>query len=712
MQLASAFVCACLWEKWRNIFTGDENMATDNHQSSKILRFLGDPRNLWIGYTLAIGLIAFCLIVSHTASKQAIASAYQDGEFINDSGRQRMLSQRILYLAQNVVRAPEYADVIELEKTIDAFKRSHDVLAAHAKGDPMLAPLYFEIDDLASLDEMSQMFVDDARWVVTATGPDAMIAFERAEATGADSLLNALDRAVVGFEHRARQHADQMAMIQNVSLIAVALVLLLVALGIFLPAHRSVVWSFNQIERQKERMRATASKLLKKNTDLKAARHQSQYNAEHDLLTGLPNRRRLEIELHKRLANAEDDDGLAIMHIDLDRFKQINDSLGHAAGDYILRYVADVLRALARPTDLVARMGGDEFIILASKDTSREALSTLCERMIATLREPVPYADNICRFGASIGIDVGIAREIKNQTDAERLLTNADIALYRSKETGRGRFTFFSPRLGQKFDRVRQLSNHIIEGVENAEFVPYYQLQYDAKTHAIVGAEALVRWHHPDDGVLFPGDFLDIAESMNVMAKIDEHILERVLVDMARWRADGHVLEKASVNLGSNRLLDANLVSKFAELSIPNGTISCEIVETVNMQEDSEIVLKNIAGLKKLGFSIEIDDFGTGNASITSMQTVRPNCVKIAKELIMPLATDPRQRAVIEATIALARSFDCRVIAEGVETLEIANILTDLGCDVLQGYLFGRAVPASEISKILRKAAPRALAAG
>lgn len=682
-------------------------MASTRARPSSFLNFIADPRNLWIRYTAAILLIGLCLIVTHTTSTQTIATAQEDGEYVDDSGRQRMLSQRILYLAQGIIDQANSQNEGELKRAIDVFEAKHFELSTYASNDPELSQLYFDPSPLGTLDEMSRTFVENARLVLEATGVEAKQAFENAEATGSDSLLSALDHAALGFEKRSQQHRVQLALIHDISLSVAAFVLLLEVIAIFVPAHRCVVRSLNEIDDQKTQLQETADQLLKKNTALRAARQESQYNAEHDILTGLPNRRRLAQELEKRMAEAGEDDAIAVLHIDLDHFKQINDSLGHAAGDFILRYVADVLRNQVRTSDLVARIGGDEFVILAHKDTTRGALSTLCERIIEKLQQPVPYSDSLCRFGASIGVDIAMTQDITNHADADRLLMNADIALYGSKETGRGRFTFFSPRLGQKFDRVRQLSNQIIDGIDKGEFVPYYQLQYNADTHEVIGAEALVRWHHPDDGVLFPGDFLDIAESMNLMAKIDEHILDCVLGDLTKWRSKGHNLEKASVNLGSNRLLDANLVEKFETLNIPSGTISCEIVESVNLQEGSEIVLKNIKGLKKLGFSIEIDDFGTGNASIISMQTLRPDCVKIAKELIMPLATDMRQRAVIEATIALARSFDCKVIAEGVETLEIANILTELGCDVLQGYLFGRAMPASEISVILNKPAPQ-----
>jgi diguanylate cyclase (GGDEF)-like protein len=435
-----------------------------------------------------------------------------------------------------------------------------------------------------------------------------------------------------------------------------------------------------------------------RNVELEATRARIEHNALHDSLTGLPNRRFLDGLLDRDERGGDIPGIAALLHIDLDRFKQINDTLGHAAGDAMLIHASKVLKANIGPTDIVARIGGDEFVIICTLETSDSALAELAERIIVQMRQPVSYLNHECRFGVS----VGIASEHSPDHDPKRLLINADIALYRAKSRGRNRFEFFSEDLQSEVVSTKRIADEILSGLEQDEFTPYYQLQFNAHTHAVVGAEALARWLHPIDGVLAPDAFLRIAEELNVVSSIDKLILEKALKDRQGWAERGLVIPRISVNVSSRRLHDETLINNLSALDIPRGTVAFELVESIYLDESDEIVAWNIDQIKDLGIDIEIDDFGTGHTSIVSLLKLKPCRLKIDRQLVMPILASDAQRQLVRSIIEIGRSLGIEVVAEGVETLEHAHLLRDLGCDVLQGYAFGRPMSAAQVELFLR----------
>ena len=443
-----------------------------------------------------------------------------------------------------------------------------------------------------------------------------------------------------------------------------------------------------------ERLKRANTLTERRNAELEAAKERIEFNALHDSLTGLPNRRYLD-EILATYVERVDAKGkcAGLLHMDLDRFKQINDTLGHAAGDAMLMHAAQVLKSNLRAGDFVARVGGDEFLVVcpvdrSEDDASNEQLAALAGRIIEQMQQPVLYEGHECRFGVSIGIAI----DTDSVADPKRLLVNADIALYRAKSRGRNRYQFFNEALEAEIVTTKRIADDILSGIERNEFVAYYQPQFDATTLAIVGVEALARWRHPTEGLLAPAAFMKIAEELNVVATIDRMILEQTLKNFNEWQAAGLKVPKASVNVSARRLHDEELITSLRQLNIKPGTIAFELVESIFLDENDELVSWNVEQIKDLGIDIEIDDFGTGYASIVSLLKLKPRRLKIDRQLVLPVTRSPAQRQLVGSIIEIGKSLGIEVLAEGVETMEHARVLKSLGCHALQGYAFARAM--------------------
>ncbi|MCF6116993.1 MULTISPECIES: EAL domain-containing protein [Mesorhizobium] len=436
-----------------------------------------------------------------------------------------------------------------------------------------------------------------------------------------------------------------------------------------------------------------------KNAELESAKERIEHIALHDSLTGLPNRRYLDQVLEDYAANARRTGGYAaLLHIDLDRFKHINDTLGHAAGDAMLVHASTVLRSKVDGEGFVARIGGDEFIVLCVVHDDIEQLALLADRVISQMREPVYYQGHRCRFGVSVGIAVDNGKDV----EAKHLLVNADIALYRAKSRGRNRYEFFTEAMQSEIVETKRIADEILGGLERNEFIPFYQPQFDAKTLEIVGVEALARWRHPEKGILAPDVFLRIAEELNVVSIIDRNILEQSLLDLEGWTAANLHIPRVSVNVSARRLQDEELIKSLRELNIKKGTVAFELVESIFLDENDDFVTWNLEQIKDLGIDIEIDDFGTGYASIVSLLKLQPRRLKIDRQLVIPIVKSPQRRQVVSSIIEIGKSLGIEVVAEGVETMEHAQTLKSLGCDILQGYAFGHALDADGLKAFVR----------
>ncbi|MCZ4271697.1 EAL domain-containing protein [Maritalea porphyrae] len=435
-----------------------------------------------------------------------------------------------------------------------------------------------------------------------------------------------------------------------------------------------------------------------KNVELEGMQIRIKHLALHDPLTMLPNRRFLDQTIEEYVPNDRNENMVAMLAIDLDRFKQINDSLGHLAGDATLRHVAKVLSKSLDEQDFVARVGGDEFVIILERELDKAELAALAHSIIEKLKVPFIYEGQPCRFGAS----VGIAYARSGEADLNDLMTKSDIALYRAKELGRNCYEFFSNDQQERIVKAREVSEDILWGLELSQFVPYYQPQFDAHTGAVIGVEALARWDHPDKGVLTPYDFLKVAEDINVIDEIDHEILTSVLNDMKSWEEQGVSIAQASVNISSPRLRDENLVRRLQELEIEPGKITFELLESIFLDDCDTVVERNLAKIKAMGIEIDIDDFGTGHASIVGLLNLQPSRIKIDRQFVASIGSSDDQRRLTKSMIDMGKSLNIEVLAEGVETEEQAEILRSLGVDALQGYLYAKPMSAADLRSFMK----------
>jgi diguanylate cyclase (GGDEF)-like protein len=422
------------------------------------------------------------------------------------------------------------------------------------------------------------------------------------------------------------------------------------------------------------------------NAQLEEARLVMESAAMHDALTGLPNRRYLDKIVAEHEARPAGDSALTVMHIDLDRFKDINDTLGHAAGDRILRYAANTLADSIFVGDFLARIGGDEFVVISARENAGKDYVELAGRLIEAISRPLVHEGHECRVGSSIGIAT------RSSADAriEQVLVNADIALYEAKRRGRNRVECFSDALRHEVINTKRTADEILRGLEQNEFMAYFQPQFDAHTLEIVGLEALARWDHPTKGILPPAAFLSIAESLKVVSQIDAVILNQALLQQFRLTASGYPIPKISVNVSAQRLMDETLFERLENLSFRPGSLSFELLESISFDGDDRELSHQIERLKALGADVEIDDFGSGHASIVTLLKLHPRRLKIDRQLVIPLLESKAQQQLVASIIEIGRSRGIEIVAEGVETMAHVAVLRDLGCDVLQGYALAK----------------------
>jgi len=419
-----------------------------------------------------------------------------------------------------------------------------------------------------------------------------------------------------------------------------------------------------------------------------------EHAANHDYLTGLPNRRYCDLQLTAFSGDASVR-SLAVMHIDIDRFKEINDKMGHAAGDAMLKATASRLIGAIPPFGMVARTGGDEFVVLLADVPDPETLRALCANTLRLLREPVPFGSEMIQTTASIGAAWNASGTAGN------LLAESDLALYQAKKLGRNRVEFFTVALQAEMLGQRQLAEDLKRALPRGEIIPYYQVQIDAHTGRIFGLEALARWNHPVRGVLSPAAFLKIADESGLTAAVDAAILDRALADYKEWQAAGISPPRIAVNVSAGRLGDPNLLEALNLLTIPPDALAFELVETIFLDDCNDSFQQNVEAITKLGIEIEIDDFGSGHASLLGLVRLRPKRLKIDRQLITAITHSEEQRRLVASIVDIAKTLNVEVIAEGVESAEHAQLLTEIGCDALQGYALGYPSPAAEIFSLL-----------
>ena len=462
---------------------------------------------------------------------------------------------------------------------------------------------------------------------------------------------------------------------------------ILISLGIFLVIFMTALWVLT-LYKTKETLRISENKI--------------RQQANFDSLTGLYNRHKFyeilseEIELAK-----EHDENFALLFLDLDEFKEVNDTLGHGVGDALLRRVANRLRNRVRSRDVVARLGGDEFTIIISDIKNMNDLKSIARNICSAVSTEFMIQGHSINVSTSIGITC-----FPHDADTdEEILINADQAMYASKNSGRNRYTFFTDSMRDERIERSQILQDLRVAVDEDQLELYYQPIVDVKTGRVVKAEALIRWNHPEKGLVFPGTFIELAEESGMINEIGEWIFVSAVLKAAEWRekyeSDFQIsLNTSPIQYRENGINVEAWGNYLAENGVSGSAIIVEITEGLLM-ESSYGVKEKLLALRDNGIEVAIDDFGTGYSSLSYMKKFDIDYLKIDQSFISTLSPDSEDMALCEAIIVMAHKLGCKVVAEGIETMNQLQLLKDADCDAGQGYLFSKGLPADEFERLL-----------
>ncbi len=452
------------------------------------------------------------------------------------------------------------------------------------------------------------------------------------------------------------------------------------------------------------RLQSTAQRLTQSlqesNTRLQAANDELQKRAFADALTGLPNRLLFEDRLIHALLRLDRtnhlrvEDRLAVLFVDLDGFKPINDSFGHAAGDVILRGAADRLRQEARECDTVARVGGDEFLILLEDVTDVAACVAMANRVLASLSRPFEVSGKQVQIACSIGIVVH-----PDHGDRTKLVANADAAMYAAKRAGGSCYALFEPHMGSDASEQLELQNDLRQALERGELALHYQPKIDGARGQISGVEALLRWNHPKHGMVSPVVFIALAERFGLIGRLGNWVINEACRQTAEWAHSG-LRMRVAINLSVHQLRESGLADRIEQALLRHGLdasqLLCEITESVAM-EDIKATQRTFDGLARIGVFLSIDDFGTGYSSLNYLRQLPAQQLKIDRSFVNDLENSEDARAVVSAVVSLAHALGLRVVAEGVETAGQRDILLGMRCDELQGFFYARPMSADSL---------------
>ncbi|SPE34561.1 putative Diguanylate cyclase [Burkholderiales bacterium] len=445
-------------------------------------------------------------------------------------------------------------------------------------------------------------------------------------------------------------------------------------------------------------------------TERKLAENRIQYLAMHDSLTGLPNRVAFSELLHLAIQSAQRRKRrLAVLFIDVDRFKLINDTLGHDAGDELLKSMAHNLKDCLRSSDVVARLGGDEFVVLLPEVAEPAEVTTVARKILSETTKPISVSGKEYRVTASIGISVYPL----DSDDEQSLMKHADIAMYQAKDEGKNNFQFYSKDIKSHSSERLAMESHLRLALERSEFHIHYQAKNDLRTGTITGVEALLRWQSPELGAVTPSQFIPLAEETGLILPIGKWVLETACAQNMIWQRQGLPPVCMAVNLSPRQFADECLLGDIAcalrETGMPPELLELEITESMVIL-NPERAMRLLTAIKDMGVRLAIDDFGTGYSSLAQLKRFPIDTLKIDRSFIRDLPADMEDKAITEAIIAMGRKLNLIVVAEGVETQEQESLLRELACDQMQGYLFSRPIAADRFAELLRRNASPTLA--
>lgn len=438
-------------------------------------------------------------------------------------------------------------------------------------------------------------------------------------------------------------------------------------------------------------------------TARKEAESRLQFMAERDALTQLFNRS----AFHKKMEDAVSyasvlSSELVLFFIDLDRFKYINDTLGHAIGDELLQVIALRLRHCLKQTDTIARLGGDEFTVLIESPPPQKVLAEIAERVAFELSRPCV----VCGHELAVTCSIGISRYPQDARGASELMRTADMAMYRAKEIGKNTYQFFADELDQRRSETTRLEASLRTAIQREEFVLHYQPQYALQGETLLGLEALVRWEHPELGMVPPGSFIPLAEASGLIVPIGEWVLRQACRQLASWRASGYDVPRVAVNLSATQVTRGELLPLLREIIAETGIEPCrlelEITESMLMENQKDAITV-LTQAREMGIRIAVDDFGTGYSSLANLKDYPVDCLKIDRHFVEHVPDDEDSNAIIDAIVALARRMQLQIVAEGIENEKQASFLRHAGCEIGQGYFYGRPQAAANFRDVWEK---------
>ncbi|ADV13663.1 putative bifunctional diguanylate cyclase/phosphodiesterase [Mesorhizobium ciceri] len=643
------------------------------------------------GYWLALLIIAAMVIASFILLQQMMATQQHNHTLLDIVSTQKTLSQRIVFLASATgagSRDKQPALVSALKQATAEFETNYDLLLHQTGADPQ-SPAKLDPKSIESVLFAKPFHLDYFSVGLIANGDRLISAYESqfsgnggykggGERVNLDaSVANATLSGYAALGQRITADADdrseKLLALHRTLFYATIGVIILVALFIFRPMSNAI---------------------LRKTHELIDARNSMAFIAVHDGLTGLHNRTFLTDHFDTLIKGTHRRrERLAVVQLDLDRFKQINDTLGHAAGDYVLVVTAQRMRDSCRASDLCVRLGGDEFVMILGGAGGTEDINMLARRILAHINEPIVFQGTTILPGASAGIAV-YPIDADNAGD---LLVHADLALYSAKKLGGGNFSFFSEELRRELDYRKQLEYDIKVAIAERAFQVYFQPQVSLTNGTISGIEALVRWNHAERGMIPPGEFIPVAEKCGFMPEIGRIVITKAINEAAEWNRAGIAFGRLAVNVSGTELrehdFDAFLFETLEKAGLPPQKLSLEIVESVILDDEKTGIAAKLRHIRAAGVHLELDDFGTGYASLSHVNPNEIDRLKIDRRFVQNIHENGDNSKIVRAITELARGLGISIVAEGAETEAELDSLMAIGCDQVQGYSIAFPMP-------------------
>lgn len=665
-------------------------------------------RQMKVTYWVALSLIAAMATASYWLLDQKLSEHRANRELLMLVGTQGTLSQRIVFLANQVqlTRPEARPDMLAaLSASITDFERNYDKLLDlsgvedasvqprdRAMFEQVLFAQPFHLDHFTTeLAARARRFVaaseQEAGMDVMASGYSPRFELAHLDATVANTTLLAYTELRERLQVLINTRLGDMLTVHRALYVLTLLLLGAVAIFIFRPM---------------------ANAIGRKTSELIEARNSMAFLAAHDGLTGLRNRAFLIDHFDTQISGAKRrGERIAVLQIDLDGFKQINDTIGHAAGDYVLATTAQRMRETSRASDMCVRLGGDEFVIVLTGAGRTEDIGMVAKRVLDRIGEPMDFEGVTIQCAASAGIAV-YPVDADNASD---LLVHADLALYNAKKSATGSFRFFSDELRRELDYRKMLERDMRSAIADRSFEVYFQPQVSLLNGAVAGIEALVRWPHPERGMISPGEFIPIAEKTGLMAEIGRIVMDKAIETAAEWHHNGIQFGRLAVNASGSELREVDfarfLFSTLEKHGLPPQKLSLEIVESVILDDEKTGIAGKLRLIRAAGVHLELDDFGTGYASLSHVNPNEIDRLKIDRRFVQKINTNGDNSAIVKAITELARGLGISIIAEGAETEEELSSLLKIGCEQVQGYSIAFPMPIDQARTWLAQRSPK-----